>query len=934
MLADQFSPEASRLEPLMNRIAFALASLCLVSAASAAMKVQLVVQENGGTDRQENLITSGVPLMPGEVSDLSKLVLLDEAGRPVVCQFRDLARWRADQSLRWVLLDFKATLTAWGQKHFTLSDAGGAPTDSPLKAAVTDDAIVVTTGPAQFTINRRRFNLFDRVRLDVNGDRQFGDDEEVLSPSADNGSVVTDTFGEKYFSAEGTTDVTVEESGPMRVCVVAKGTHKAREGKGYSLGMYGFEIRMHFIAGLGLVKLDALITNNGAKCNGSPTFEDYSLIGRLNLGKSGRTARMYGMAPVNISVADGQAAEIYQDSVGSENWKISPGINGPKPGELSSFRGYRILRKSDGKEEVLHQGDNARGITGFGDGKIGVVIMPNYFWQLFPKAVEVSGDGGFRVGILPREYKAVHFIEDASAAGQVIWLYFYANKQKQPFYAVDGRPEPHVIDDSYFRRAMARCTNAHYAACGALADVGPYLPISASQPGEGQVENNPISVFLGDFPLEVTERRYMMTDYLKGNAFGWQVFGCRWEEYAGHSPWNYEPIGSSYFLFNYINTGGLRMLEYGLRRFKQFRDVRAYKIDGTDLWTCRNWAEYSKNNVAEEWCSRKGQWPTGPEVEKYSAGKYSRAGWFGPNPEHANLDDLHDLYCLTGDTRAYEGMRNIAAYGGAFAATRSHIGRDTGWAMRAVARYYDFTGDKNALGYLNAACDQFWDVARKARSAATIKYDNNWFMDVYSRAAVMAYNITGDERMRDLVIGLARGRANQPDARQAERKYGWPTMLAFCWDQTGLAEFANDSPQKYARLGGYFPSCAGYLWAKPRADKTPPADVKDLAAEPGVAGEAKLTWTAPGNDDNRGTAAVYQIKYDDLPIVEQADGGKQCNFWAAHNCPDEPKPEAAGKKQTYVVKGLKAGTYYFALKSRDETSNESRISNVVSVDVK
>lgn len=910
---------------MIRRVCMLLAVGLICCTALAEVKIPLVVQENGGSDRADTLITSGVPLLPGQVSDLAKLALLDDAGKPVVCQFRDLARWRADKSVRWVLLDFKGGAQAWGTRNYTLTDAGGTPTESPLKVVATDDAVVVVTGPAQFTISRKRFNLFDRVRLDINGDGQFAEDEEVVSPSAESGSVVTDTFGLKYFSGEGTTEVAVEESGPVRVCVVARGTHKARDGKGYSLGMYGFEIRVHFIAGLNTVKLDALITNNGPKPNGSPTFEDYSLVSKLNLGHSGRAARIYGMAPVNISVADGETAEIYQDSVGSENWKGSPGINGPKPGDLSSFRGYRIIHKAGGKEEVLHQGDSARGITGFGDGNFGVVILPNYFWQLFPKAVEMAGDGTIRVGILPQEYKAVHWIEDASAAGQVVWMHFYATKQKPQFYAVEGRPEPHVIDDTFRDRMLVRASNEHNAACGALADVGPYLPIRPGRPSDEKLDSQ-ISVFTGDFPLEVTERRYMMTDYLKGNAFGWQVFGCRWEEYAGHSPWNYEPIGSSYFLYNYLNTGGLRMLEFGLRRFKHFRDVRAYKIDGTDLWSAKDWGTFRSSNVAEDWCSRSGQWPKGEEQQKYSAGRYGRAGWFGPNPEHANLDDLYDLYCLTGDSRAYEGMRNIAAYGGAFAATRSHVGRDTGWALRAVARYYDFTGDKNALGYLNGGIDQFWAVARANRSAAMVKYDNNWFMDVYSRAAVIAFNTTGDERLRDLLIGLSRGRL--------DKKSGWPTMMGFCWDQTGLPVYANQKWQSYARLGGYFPACAGYLWGKSRPDTAAPDAVKDLAAKALGNGDVELSWTASGDDGSQGTAAVYQVKYDDQPIVEEAGGGKESNFWAANNVADEPKPAAAGSKQTFVVKGLKAGTVHLAMKTRDEVNNESPISNVVSVEVK
>ena len=249
-------------------------------------------------------------------------------------------------------------------------------------------------------------------------------------------------------------------------------------------------------------------------------------------------------------------------------------------------------------------------------------------------------------------------------------------------------------------------------------------------------------------------------------------------------------------------------------------------------------------------------------------------------------------------------------------------------------RYYDLTGDTNALGYVNRAIDSYWAVARANRSVAKIKYDNDWFMDVYSRAVAQSYFVMGDERPRDLVIGLARGRANLPNATEAERKYGWPTMIAFCWDQTGLPEYANDNPQRYARLGGYFPSCAGYLWAKPRPDKTAPSAVKDLAAKAVDNGEVELSWTAPGDDGDTGTAAVYQVKLDDLAIVEQAGDGKECNFWAASNVAGEPKPAAAGTKQTFVVKGLKAGTCHFAMKTRDEINNESPLSNVVTVEVK
>ncbi|KKK64982.1 hypothetical protein LCGC14_2978720, partial [marine sediment metagenome] len=71
----------------------------------------------------------------------------------------------------------------------------------------------------------------------------------------------------------------------------------------------------------------------------------------------------------------------------------------------------------------------------------------------------------------------------------------------------------------------------------------------------------------------------------------------------------------------------------------------------------------------------------------------------------------------------------------------------------------------------------------------------------------------------------------------------------------------------------------------------------------------------------------------DGPIVETAGGGAEVNFWAAENVPDEPKPVRAGARMRMTVKGLKSGTFHFAVKTRDELNNESPISNVCTATV-
>lgn len=97
-------------------------------------------------------------------------------------------------------------------------------------------------------------------------------------------------------------------------------------------------------------------------------------------------------------------------------------------------------------------------------------------------------------------------------------------------------------------------------------------------------------------------------------------------------------------------------------------------------------------------------------------------------------------------------------------------------------------------------------------------------------------------------------------------------------------------------------------------------------------------WTAPGDNGKEGKAAVYQLKQAAQPIVEFVNWPDQSkthiNFWGAENCAGVPTPQAAGAAESFTVEGLPAGKRCFALKTRDATSNQSPISNVVEVEVK
>ena len=106
------------------------------------------------------------------------------------------------------------------------------------------------------------------------------------------------------------------------------------------------------------------------------------------------------------------------------------------------------------------------------------------------------------------------------------------------------------------------------------------------------------------------------------------------------------------------------------------------------------------------------------------------------------------------------------------------------------------------------------------------------------------------------------------------------------------------------------------------ADTVPPAPVNDLSAVAVSDTGVQLSWTAPGDDGNTGTASLYDVRYAATPIRNQAA------FAAATPLTGEPVPAAAGQSELFDVTGLVANrSYFFALLTSDEVPNVSDLSN-------
>ena len=93
-----------------------------------------------------------------------------------------------------------------------------------------------------------------------------------------------------------------------------------------------------------------------------------------------------------------------------------------------------------------------------------------------------------------------------------------------------------------------------------------------------------------------------------------------------------------------------------------------------------------------------------------------------------------------------------------------------------------------------------------------------------------------------------------------------------------------------------------------------------------IAADVVLTFTAPGDDGDVGTAAEYDIRISDSMITAN-------NFNIATELTGEPTPSIAGTKESYTMAPLSSGIYYLAIKTRDESFNWSALSNVLMLDI-
>jgi hypothetical protein len=394
--------------------------------APTSLNVPLRIDNPLKVARTGEPVTSGVPL-PRDLglTDPDRLRLVDAAGTPVPAQFTPLARWGGSAGLttggsaglttggppdddrapiRWVLIDFQATVGPQDTADYFLQEGGPGPVPAH-SLVVTDsaDALTIDTGVAEWRISKA--------------------DGDLDGPGL-GGPIFSQALSATTYEAAGPVTVRVALEGPMRVSVHVRGAYRDFMGT----PLLEYTSRYWFTAGQPSVHLFHTVENNtlcplaeygqldcyDVGSGGSIEIGDLSFIVPTDLG--GDLTYWTGGEGEPVSGPLRENLLLYQNSSGTDhwdtyatltNWEGNPLDTRPRMQSAVTFRGYRTTLgavPADPDAPVIDSGDQAAGwlsVTGEnGSWTVGV----RDFWQNFPKALRARYVGVLEVGLFPDEF--------------------------------------------------------------------------------------------------------------------------------------------------------------------------------------------------------------------------------------------------------------------------------------------------------------------------------------------------------------------------------------------------------------------------------------------------------------------------------------------------------------------------------------------------
>jgi len=322
----------------------------------------------------------GIPIPQGKLNPESGIRLLDKGGNPLLLQTHPLALW-PDGSVRWLCVQTLVPVDTSRSDNYTLEYGTFVRRDVPLIEARIDrlkTGVVLESGVLRLRLGLNRFRFAESLRLDYNRDGRYDRREELLDEDAPGGLFVN---GEYSSLNAPTSEVIVDEVGPVRAAVKVAGTAVDKNGK----PLLDYVVRLYAYAGQSFIRADCTFVARRDR----PEAVDLNEVSlRIPLRISAR-------AQVTVGGQDGARHSLL----------LSDGdVRLLQDGDYNASRraGSHSYRLWSGKTQAA-RGTEAPGWIQVSDHYIAVFCGIRDFWQNFPKGYKVSRNAVVAHFVPPRD---------------------------------------------------------------------------------------------------------------------------------------------------------------------------------------------------------------------------------------------------------------------------------------------------------------------------------------------------------------------------------------------------------------------------------------------------------------------------------------------------------------------------------------------------
>ena len=906
------------------------------------LNVPLLVKEVAGVGAHEYPITAVVPLTEGRYQNINSFRVVDRTGNTVPAQFEVLNRWWSkDNSLRHIAVHFQPTVSAFTGSgtgivtYYLKDDGNGNYASAPIVLTETTSDITVNTGVLKFVVKKNNFNILDQVWLDLNKDKLFESNEQIISASPLNGGILVprqeNMTGTQYDSSRSDVTVEIEESGPMRVVIRAEALTRYISTTEHT---HGWAVRIYAYAGKPYIKIDYQLQNSAKnEVYAWPLyFESLNLDFTLN---------MNGNPSVKFGIGDGNMYE-------------RPRQNGL----YIAQKMHNIFEIRDvGDDSKLYAGTIPEGFISINDGEKGVTAMTRNFWQMWPNGLKIDAQNTLSLQLFP-EWSAQFFYNKETGAYELnptdlYWLEDMQHVYKETLLLFH---EPVVSDTDLSNLAqtfqyhpVATVPIEHYRMANATLDLGGIIPDDQ---------------YLDINTEDLRSPSYGLTSYditrQDTYLFDWDNFKLDIDRKITVDLPGGIPYGNARFIAtgnpsDYFDAEDFAMGELNVR--PQWMAGYSHEEDWSTLQLTENpyaggsWRKCKDHN-----------YPT----KRYTAAPYLE----GTDKDSKARDDAHgwfyhveEAYYLTGNLWIKDWYEFIAE----FRQVRLHnldptpnnsaraIAHALAHAMQAyritgnektIQAFYDylqwFRSEKQDLMYGVTASrlthESVFQVGYLARAVISFMEEirgKNW--QAYAEAfqylsGYMNWNLNYANYgyHYDTTSGVP-GKSSGTGLTMVDPQlwYYWNTGKKEFFDHVNqyMLNGINGGADPYGNFEQWGGQYEGryYLFVKntTRDDMIPPAPITDLRAIRSGS-DVVLTWTAPQNPD----LERYHVVWSTKPISEiQTTDSSKSNWWAANVLGPDLAP-ISGTQQTLTIPSVSEGPIYVAIFTFDQQQNMSVMSNV------